>query len=46
AGAIGLMQIMPITQREYAASINMSSNADLKDPAVNLAFGQRTLESL
>ncbi|WP_341859741.1 lytic transglycosylase domain-containing protein [Qipengyuania sp. GPGPB31] len=46
AGAIGLMQIMPITQREYAASINMSSDADLKDPAVNLAFGQRTLESL
>jgi len=46
AGAIGLMQIMPITQREYAASINMSSNADLKAPAVNLAFGQRTLESL
>ena len=46
AGAIGLMQIMPITQREYAASINMSSSADLKDPAVNLAFGQRTLESL
>lgn len=46
AGAIGLMQIMPITQREYAASINMSSGADLKDPAVNLAFGQRTLESL
>ena len=46
AGATGLMQIMPITQREYAASINMSSNADLKDPAVNLAFGQRTLESL
>ena len=37
---------MPITRREYAASINMSSNADLKDPAVNLAFGQRTLESL
>ena len=24
----------------------MSSGADLKDPAVNLAFGQRTLESL
>ncbi|WP_324827252.1 lytic transglycosylase domain-containing protein [Qipengyuania zhejiangensis] len=46
AGAIGLMQIMPITRREYAASINLSSSADLKDPAVNLAFGQRTLESL
>jgi soluble lytic murein transglycosylase-like protein len=46
AGAIGLMQIMPITRREYAASINMSADVDLKDPAVNLAFGQRTLESL
>ena len=46
AGAIGLMQIMPITRREYAASINMSAGADLKDPAVNLAFGQRTLEAL
>ncbi|MBX7481130.1 lytic transglycosylase domain-containing protein [Qipengyuania qiaonensis] len=46
AGAIGLMQIMPITQREYAASIDMSTSSDLKDPAINLAFGQRTLESL
>ena len=46
AGAIGLMQIMPITQREYAASINMSAGADLKDPRTNLAFGQRTLEAL
>jgi len=46
AGAIGLMQIMPITQREYAASINMSAGADLKDAKTNLAFGQRTLEAL
>jgi len=46
AGAIGLMQVMPIARREYAASINMSSDADLKDPSVNLAFGQRTLEAL
>ena len=46
AGAIGLMQIMPITRREYASSINMSASADLKDPAVNFAFGQRTLEAL
>ncbi len=46
AGAIGLMQIMPITQREYAASLNMSAAADLKDPRINLAFGQRTLEAL
>ncbi len=46
AGAIGLMQIMPIARREYAASIQMSADADLTDPAVNFAFGQRTLESL
>ena len=46
AGAIGLMQIMPITRRQYAASINMSSGADLKEPRTNLAFGQRTLEDL
>ncbi len=46
ANAIGLMQIKPITQREYAASINMSTNSDLKDARTNLAFGQRTLEAL
>lgn len=46
AGAIGLMQIMPIARREYAASIGMGSDADLKDPANNLAFGQRALEAL
>ena len=46
ANAIGLMQIRPIAAREYAGSINMSANADLKDPRTNLAFGQRTLEAL
>ena len=46
AGAIGLMQIMPIARREYAASIGMGSDADLKNPANNLAFGQRALEAL
>ena len=46
ANAIGLMQIRPIAAREYAASINMSASADLKDPRTNLAFGQRTLEAL
>ena len=46
AGAIGLMQIMPITRREFAGSLNMSSGADLTDPAINLACGQRTLQSL
>ena len=44
AGAIGLMQITPITRREFAASIDMSASADLKEPRTNLAFGQRTLE--
>ena len=46
ANAIGLMQIRPIAAREYAASINMSAGADLKDPRTNLAFGQRALEAL
>ncbi len=47
AGAIGLMQIMPITRREYAASINLSASyADLKDASTNLAFGQRALEDI
>lgn len=46
ANAIGLMQIRPIAAREYAASINMSSGADLKDARVNLAFGQRALQAL
>jgi len=47
AGAKGLMQIMPIAAREHAPSLNMNANyADLADPSVNLAFGQRNLESL
>ncbi len=46
ANAIGLMQIRPIAAREYAASINLSADANLKDPATNLAFGQRALEAL
>lgn len=47
ANAIGLMQIRPIAAREYAASINMNAaTVDLKDPATNLAFGQRALEAL
>ena len=47
ANAIGLMQVRPIAAREYASSINMSAESvDLKDPATNLAFGQRTLEAL
>ncbi len=47
AGATGLMQIMPIAAREHAASINMNASyADLTDPRINLAFGQRNLEAL
>jgi len=47
AGAKGLMQIMPIAAREHAGSLNMNASyADLGDPRVNLAFGQRNLESL
>ena len=47
AGAKGLMQIMPIAAREHAPSLNMNASyADLADPSVNLAFGQRNLESL
>lgn len=47
ANAIGLMQIRPIAAREYAASIRMNvGEVDLKDPATNLAFGQRALEAL
>lgn len=47
AGAKGLMQIMPINAREHAPSLGMSAaTADLADPRVNLAFGQRNLETL
>ncbi len=47
AGAKGLMQIMPIAAREHAPSLNMNASyANLADPSVNLAFGQRNLESL
>ena len=46
AQAQGLMQITPITVREHAPRLNMSSNVDIFDPRVNLAFGQRNLEML
>ena len=46
ANAIGLMQIRPIAAREYAASINLSADANLKEASTNLAFGQRALEAL
>ncbi|WP_336986332.1 lytic transglycosylase domain-containing protein [Altererythrobacter aquiaggeris] len=47
AGAKGLMQIMPIAAREHASSLNMDARyANLADPEVNLAFGQRALQQL
>lgn len=47
AGARGLMQIMPATARHHAPSLNMSgSYSELSHPEVNMAYGQRTLESL
>ena len=47
AQAQGLMQITPITVRQHAPSLNMSTaSVDIFDPAVNLAFGQRNLEML
>ena len=47
AGARGLMQIMPGTAQTYAGSINMTASyAELSQPEVNMAYGQRTLEAL
>ncbi|ANU08154.1 lytic transglycosylase domain-containing protein [Paraurantiacibacter namhicola] len=47
AQAQGLMQITPITVRQHAPSLNMSTGSvDIFDPGVNLAFGQRNLEML
>lgn len=46
ANAQGLMQITPITVRQHAPSLNMSSSVNIYDPSINLAFGQRNLEML
>ena len=47
ANARGLMQIRPIAAREHTARLNLgASYADLNDPEVNLAYGQRHLEML
>ncbi|HEX7711263.1 MAG TPA: lytic transglycosylase domain-containing protein [Sphingomonadaceae bacterium] len=47
ANARGLMQITPITVRQHAGRLNLdASDVDLKDPRVNLAFGQENLEML
>ncbi|MGY6551999.1 MAG: lytic transglycosylase domain-containing protein [Erythrobacter sp.] len=47
ANARGLMQIMPGTARDHSGRLNLgASYADLNDPEVNLAYGQRHLEML
>lgn len=47
AGARGLMQIMPAAAQDHAGSLGYTGNAsDLNKPEVNLAFGQRHLETL
>ncbi len=47
ANARGLMQIRPGTARDHNRRLNLgASYADLNDPEVNLAYGQRHLEML
>ena len=47
ANAIGLMQIRPIAARENAPALGLNAaTLDLKDPATNLALGQRALSAL
>jgi len=47
ASAQGLMQITPITVRQFAPSLGLSaSDVNIFDPATNLAFGQQNLEML
>jgi soluble lytic murein transglycosylase-like protein len=47
AGARGLMQIMPSVAKDRAPELGVGgSPADLAKPEVNLAFGQRHLETL
>nr|WP_243415017.1 lytic transglycosylase domain-containing protein [Altererythrobacter segetis] len=47
ASAQGLMQITPITVREFAPRLGLSaSQVDIFDPGTNLAFGQQNLKML
>jgi soluble lytic murein transglycosylase-like protein len=47
AQAQGLMQITPITVRQFAPRLGLSaSDVNIFDPATNLAFGQQNLEML
>ncbi len=46
AGAVGLMQIMPITARHHAGLGLGQSTSALQDPPTNMSYGQRHLEML
>ena len=47
ANAQGLMQITPITVRQFAPRLGLNaSNVNIFDPGTNLAFGQQNLEML
>ncbi len=47
ASAQGLMQITPITVRQFAPRLGLSaSDVNIFDPGTNLAFGQENLEML
>jgi soluble lytic murein transglycosylase-like protein len=47
ANARGLMQIMPASARDHSGRLGLGTSfADLNDPQVNLAYGQRHLEML
>lgn len=45
AGAVGLMQVLPGTMNTLARIGNVPTG-DLRDPAVNLEFGQRWIEAM
>ena len=47
AGAVGLMQVLPITAQQMATSRGMAySRASLTDPKYNLEFGQSFIEAM
>jgi soluble lytic murein transglycosylase len=47
AGAVGLMQVLPITAQQMASSRGLPySRATLTDPSLNLEFGQSFIETM
>lgn len=47
AGAVGLMQVMPVTAREIAGELGYrAAEIDLRDPATNIRFGCHYLAAL